>query len=411
MGAMCGSPCALTSYAFTAPYSPLSLLPLYQLNAVPGVAEVASGGGGVRQYQIDLDPHRLRTFGIPLSTVVDAVMRSNRNEVMVVTLVNIAFLLNVRSVLNVTLPLPLAVLTAFLFMRYLGITSNIMSLAGIAIAIGVLVDAAIQQFPEVASVVAKIARAETSTDPAPVNPEAAWRPEMTREHLIRELDAAATLPGVSNIWTQPIIKRINMLATGIRSEVGVKVFGNDLKILEEWARAVADELRKIPGAVDVYPEQVTGASYLDFPVNREAAARYGIAVGAIHDVNETAVGEMNLTLTIGVSLMVSILIGSATLMGGQMPMGGQSGQPEQPTGEQPIMGRSMMGMPMMGGVMCPMMSGMMGGQTDPSGMMGMMSGGQTDPKAMARMLALRGGLLKAMGEVMLSHAKLIAEGK
>jgi copper/silver efflux system protein len=589
----------------------------YQLNAVPGVAEVASVGGVVRQYQIDVDPHRLRAFHIPLSAVVDAVMRSNRNvggnvveasgtwsvvrglgliervsdveqivvgaengvpiflrqvaevkigdafrvaalvkgteeavggvvvarygvstieviervkekikalaaglppgvqivpfydrsalieraaetlrralieEAVIVTLVNIVFLLNVRSVLIVTIPLPLAVLSAFLFMRYLGITSNLMSLAGIAIAIGVLVDAAIvvtenafrflekrgvnprdrgqvaatvleatrlvgrpiffsmtiiilafipvfaltgqegklfhplaftktfamagatllsvtlvpvlcslliggrirgeednpvmrpliwvyrpmlgwalrhrlltlggavliflgaltliprigkefmpplnegdlmfmpvtdpaislpqaieitkkqnaaiQQFPEVASVVAKISRADTSTDPAPVNmtetivslnPESAWRPGMTREHLIHELDTAATLPGVSNIWTQPILNRINMLTTGIRSEVGVKIFGNDLKAIEERARAVADVLRRIPGAVDVYPEQVTGAPYLDIRVNREAAARYGITVGAIQDVIETAVGEMNLTMTI-----------------------------------------------------------------------------------------------------------------
>jgi copper/silver efflux system protein len=589
----------------------------YQLNSVPGVAEVASIGGTVRQYQIDVDPNRLRAYKIPLSAVVDAVMRSNRNvggnvveasgtwsvvrglgliessrdleqvvvgaengvpifvrqvadvrvgdafraaalvkgteeavggvvvarygvstvdvidrvkekiralqaglppgvrivsfydrsaligravqtlrralieETVVVTIVNILFLLHVRSVLIVTLPLPLAVLTAFLFMRYLGITSNIMSLAGIAIAIGVLVDAAIvvtenafrfierhrvdprdrrrvteavleatrlvgrpiffsmaiiilafipvfaltgqegklfhplaftktfsmvgatilsvtlvpvlcclliggrirgeesnpimrplvwayrpvlafalrqrvltlaiaalvvvgaaalvprigkefmpplnegdlmfmpvtdpsislaqaieitkkqnaaiQQFPEVASVVAKIARAETSTDPAPVNmtetivslkPEAAWRPGMTRERLIGELDVATTLPGVSNIWTQPIINRINMLTTGIRSEVGVKVFGNDLAVLQERARAVAEVLREIPGAADVYPEQITGAPYLDIRVNREAAARYGITVGAVQDVIETAVGETNLMLTI-----------------------------------------------------------------------------------------------------------------
>jgi copper/silver efflux system protein len=589
----------------------------YQLNAVPGVAEVASIGGVIRQYQIDVDPNRLRAFKMPLSTVVDAVMRSNRNvggnvveasgtwsvvrglgliqsvtdieqivigaengvpifvrqvadvkigdafrvsalvkgteevvggvvvarygvstqdviervrakitaveaglpsgvnivpfydrsalidraahtlrralieEAVIVTLVNIAFLLNVRSVLIVTIPLPLAVLTAFLFMRYLGVTSNIMSLAGIAIAIGVLVDAAIvvtenafrfianrgvnprdrrlvtetvleatrlvgrpiffsmaiiilafvpvfaltgqegklfhplaftktfsmagatllsvtlvpvlctlliggkirgeehnpvmrplmwayrpllgwalrrrvlalggavlifaaavaltprigkefmpplnegdlmfmpvtdpaislpqalditgkqnaaiQQVPEVASVVAKISRAETSTDPAPVNmtetivslkPEAEWRPGMTREKLIGELDTLTTLPSVANIWTQPIINRINMLTTGIRSEVGVKIFGNDLKVIEERARAVAEVLRKIPGAVDVYPEQVTGAPYLDIRVNREAAARYGITVGAIQDVIETAVGEMNLTLTV-----------------------------------------------------------------------------------------------------------------
>src|SRR5437867_2110981 len=589
----------------------------YQLNSVPGVAEVASIGGTVRQYQIDVDPSRLRGYRIPLSAVVDAVMRSNRNvggnvieasgtwsvvrglgliestrdledvvvgaengvpifvrqvadvklgdafraaalvkgtdeavggvvvarygvstvdvinrikekiralqtglppgvkivsfydrsalieravqtlrralieETIVVTIVNVLFLLHFRSVLIVTIPLPLAVLTAFLFMRYLDISSNIMSLAGIAIAIGVLVDAAIvvtenafrfmekrgvdprdrrrvtetvldatrlvgrpiffsmaiiilafipvfaltgqegklfhplaftktfamvgatilsvtlvpvlcslliggrirgeehnpvmrplvwlyrpmlgwalrhrvltiaaallvmagalalvprmgkefmppldegdlmfmpitdpavslrqaleitrkqnaaiQATPEVASVVAKISRADTSTDPAPLNmtetivtlrPPSEWRPGMTREQLIGELDAATTMPGVSNIWTQPIINRINMLTTGIRSEVGVKVFGSDLNVLQERARAIADALRQIPGAADVYPEQVTGAPYLDIRVNREAAARYGITVGAIQDVVETAVGETNLTLTI-----------------------------------------------------------------------------------------------------------------
>ena len=589
----------------------------YQLNSVPGVAEVASIGGTVRQYQIDVDPNRLRAYKIPLSAVVDAVIRSNRNvggnvveasgtwsvirglgliestkdleqvvvaaengvpifvrqvadvrigdafrvsalvkgpeeavggvvvarygvstvdvidrvkekikalqaglppgvtivpfydrsslieravhtlkralieETIVVTIINIVFLLHFRSVLIVTIPLPIAVLTAFLFMRYLNITSNIMSLAGIAIAIGVLVDAAIvvtenafrfmekrgvnprdrrrvtetvleatrlvgrpiffsmaiiilafipvfaltgqegklfhplaftktfsmvgatllsvtlvpvlcslliggkirgeesnpimrplvwayrpilalalrhrlltlglalivvaaalvlvprigkefmpplnegdlmfmpitdpsislpqaidivkkqneaiQKFPEVASVVAKISRADTSTDPAPVNmtetivnlkPEAEWRPGMTREKLIGEMDAATTLPGVSNIWTQPIINRINMLTTGIRSEVGVKVFGTDLKVLQERAGAVADALRNVRGAADVYAEQVTGAPYLDVRINRETAARYGITVGAVQDVIETAVGEMNLTLTI-----------------------------------------------------------------------------------------------------------------
>jgi len=168
-------------------------------------------------------------------------------------------------------------------------------------------NAEILKFPEVATVVAKIARADTSTDPAPVNmteaivslkPESQWRPGMTRERLIGEMDAAATLPGVSNIWTQPIINRINMLTTGIRSEVGVKVFGTDLKVLQERASAVADALRKIPGAADVYAEQVTGAPYLDVRVNRQTAARYGITVGAIQDVIETAVGETNLTLTI-----------------------------------------------------------------------------------------------------------------
>src|SRR5204863_3813688 len=176
-----------------------------------------------------------------------------------------------------------------------------------AIAVTKKQNEAIQNVPEVASVVAKISRADTSTDPAPVNmtetivslkPESAWRPGMTREKLIAELDQATTMPGVSNIWTQPIINRINMLTTGIRSEVGVKIFGSDLKLLEERARTVAEALRRVPGAADVYPEQVTGAPYLDIRINREAAARYGIGVGAIQDVIETAVGETNLTLTI-----------------------------------------------------------------------------------------------------------------
>jgi Cu(I)/Ag(I) efflux system membrane protein CusA/SilA len=138
-------------------------------------------------------------------------------------------------------------------------------------------NAAIQQCPEVASVVAQVGRAETSTDPAPLNmtetvvslkPPAGWRPGMTREQLIGELVAAVTMPGMANIWTQPIINRINMLTTGIRSEVGVKIFGTDLKALKERARVVADVLWHIPGAIDVYPEQVTGAPYLDIEVNR-----------------------------------------------------------------------------------------------------------------------------------------------
>ena len=176
-----------------------------------------------------------------------------------------------------------------------------------AIAIVQKQNAALQQFPEVDMVVAKVARADTSTDPAPLNmtetivhlkPSSQWRPGMTREKLIGELDVATTMPGVANIWTQPIINRINMLSTGIRSEVGVKIFGPDLTALEERARVVAEVLRRIPGAADVYPEQVTGAPYLDVRVNRVAAARYGITVGAIQDVIETAVGETNLVLTI-----------------------------------------------------------------------------------------------------------------
>ena len=589
----------------------------YQLNAVPGVAEVASIGGFVQQYQIDVDPDKLRAYGIPMSALVTAVRESNRNvggnvleangawsivrgvgliesvadieniavgaasgvplyvkqlgtvhignafrvsalvkggteavggvivartgvntravidavkariaeigpglpagvrivpfydrsqlidravgtlrttlieEIVLVTLAHVLFLMHFRSILIVTLPLPLAVLAAFIGMHYAGLSSNIMSLAGIAIAIGVLVDAgivvtenafrfveqrqvdvhdraavwstvlestrlvgrpvffsmaiilfafgpvfaltgqegklfhplaftktfavlaatiiavtlvpvlctlllggrmhaeednpvmrglrrlyrpaldwalghrfatvgaavlvfagalalstrigsefmpplnendllfmpiadpsialeenttiaarqntALMQFPEVEYAVAKVGRAETSTDPAPLNmtetivhlrPPGEWRPGMTLERLRADMDRAVQLPGVSNIWTMPIINRIDMLTTGIRSEVGVKIYGADLTTLETLARRTADVLRQVPGAANVYPEQITSGQYLNIRVDRAAAARYGIGVGAIEDVIETAVGETALTTTI-----------------------------------------------------------------------------------------------------------------
>jgi len=589
----------------------------YQLNAVPGVAEVASVGGHVQQYQVDVDPNRLRAYNLPLSAVVTAVRDSNLNvggnvldsngawlivrgvgliasiddvkrivvgafngvpvyveqvanvhlgnafrvaslvkgsqeavggvvvartgvntkvvidavkariaqitpglpvgvtiepfydrsdlieqavetlrtalieEVALVTLAHVIFLMHFRSILIVTIPLPLAVLMSFLGMYYAGISSNIMSLAGIAIAIGVLVDAgivvtenafrhveqrgvdprdrhrvretvrestrlvgrpvffsmaiillafipvfaltgqegklfhplaftktfavlaatviavtlvpvlcslllggkfhaeeanpvmrvlrrvyqpalqaaldhrattisaaavlfvgavlvargigsefmpplnegdlmfmpiadpsisleentriaarqnaALMKFPEVQYVVAKVARADTSTDPAPLNmtetivhlkPTTQWRSEMTLDRLRAEMSRAVQLPGVSNIWTMPIINRIDMLTTGIRSEVGVKIFGNDLIVLEQLARNVADAVRRVPGASNVYPEQVTSGQYLNIKVDRAAAARYGIGVGDIQQVIETAVGETTLTMTI-----------------------------------------------------------------------------------------------------------------
>ena len=589
----------------------------YQLNAVPGVAEVASVGGHVQQYQVDVDPNRLRTFNLPLGAVVAAVRDSNLNvggnvlesngawlivrgvgliesvddvkrivvgasngvpvyveqvanvqvgnafrvaslvkgtkeavggvvvartgvntkevidavkgriaqiaaglpegvtivpfydrselieqtvdtlrialieEIVLVTLAHIVFLRHFRSILIVTIPLPLAVLMSFLGMRYAGISSNIMSLAGIAIAIGVLVDAgivvtenafrhveqhgidprdrtrvwetvrdstrlvgrpvffsmaiillafipvfaltgqegklfhplaftktfavlaatviavtlvpvlcslllggkfhtedanpvmrglrrlyepalrtalahrvitialavvfflgallvargigsefmpalnegdlmfmpiadpsisleentgiaarqnaALMNFPEVDYVVAKVARADTSTDPAPLNmtetivhlkPKDQWREGMSLDRLRAEMGRAVQLPGVSNIWTMPIINRIDMLTTGIRSEVGVKIFGTDLDVLEDLARKVAETIRRVPGASNVYPEQVTSGQYLNIELDRAAAARYGVGVGDIQQVIETAVGETTLTMTI-----------------------------------------------------------------------------------------------------------------
>ncbi len=589
----------------------------YQLNAVPGVAEVASVGGHVLQYQIDVNPDRLRSYNLPLSAVVDAVRGSNLNvggnvlesngawlivrgvgliesvddvrrivigssngvpvyvaqvadvhignafrvsslvkgtheavggvvvarsgvntkdvidavkariaqiapglpagvsivpfydrsdlieqsvdtlrialleEIALVTLAHVVFLMHVRSILIVTIPLPLAVLASFLGMYYAGLSANIMSLAGIAIAIGVLVDAgivvtenafrhleqrgvdprdralvrdtvrhathlvgrpvffsmaiillafvpvfaltgqegklfhplaftktfavlaatviavtlvpvlctwllggtfhredanpvmqvlrriyrpllsaalghrvvtvataaalfvgalglargigsefmpplnegdlmfmpiadpsisleentaiaarqnaALMAFPEVAHVVAKVARADTSTDPAPLNmtetivhlkPRDQWRDGMTLDRLRAEMGRAVQLPGVSNIWTMPIINRIDMLTTGIRSEVGVKVFGADLTALGDLARQVADVIRRVPGASNVYPEPVTAGQYLNIEIDRTAAARYGLGVGDVQQVVETAIGETVLTTTI-----------------------------------------------------------------------------------------------------------------
>lgn len=589
----------------------------YQLNSVPGVAEVASVGGYVQQYQIDIDPNKLRGVNIPISTVVEAVQKSNNNvggnvveqggqwavvrgigligsmedvenivigssngtpiyvknvaevrlgdafrtgaldkngheavggvviarygvntlevidavkqkietlqaglpagvrivpfydrtqlinratdtlkrslieELILVTLAHIVFLAHFRSILIVTIPLPLAVLCSFLFMYFMGISSNLMSLSGIAIAIGVLVDAGIvvtenafrfmelrkvdpkdrkavwdivlestklvgrpvffsmaiiilafipvfaligqegklfhplaftktfamagatiiavtlvpvlctyllggkvhseqsnpvmrflrrlyeptlkfalrhparaigvatifffiaiflamgigsefmpplnegdvmfmpitdpaisideaskimskqgemlKSFPEVEMAVGKAGRADTSTDPAPTNmnetivhlkPQEQWRSGMTREDLITEMDEKLRMPGVTNIWTQPIINRIEMLSTGIRTQVGIKIFGNDLKQLEAISRQVADVVKKVRGSADVYPEQIGGSPYIDIKIDRPAAARYGIDVGVIQDTIEKGIGETNLSVTV-----------------------------------------------------------------------------------------------------------------
>ncbi|PYR22245.1 MAG: hypothetical protein DMF94_05345, partial [Acidobacteria bacterium] len=165
----------------------------------------------------------------------------------------------------------------------------------------------LMSFPEVEYAVAKVARADTSTDPAPLNmtetvvhlrPRNQWRQGMTLDRLRTVMSEAVQLPGVSNIWTMPIINRIDMLTTGIRSEVGVKVYGNDLAVVEASARRIADVIRRVPGASNVYPEQVTSGQYLNIVVDRAAAARYGIRVGDIQQVIETAVGETVLTTTI-----------------------------------------------------------------------------------------------------------------
>jgi len=611
-------------YTVDGPYDPGTLRSLqdwyirYQLNSVPGVAEVGSIGGFVREYQVDVDPVKLRAYNMPIQMVVEAVQRSNNNvgakviesndmefvvrglglirsvadienvavvspegvrvyvrnlatvqmgpafrrgvlykngidavggvvvtryganarqairdvkakiaslkaglprdvkivpfydrselidhavdtledslveEIVLVTLAHVIFLWHFRSILIVTLPLPLAVLTSFLAMRYLGISSNIMSLGGIAIAIGVLVDAGIvmtenvlrhvehhaakqeeyprrireivlqgaqlvgrpiffsmmiiilaflpvfaltgmegklfhplaftktfamvsatvialtlipvlctflirgtvhreednpvmrglralyrpvldfslrrraltlfgaaglfalavvlattigsefmppldeetamwmpitdpsisltkateimgaqtriiAEDPAVRMVVGKIGRAETSTDPAPINmtettitfrPKAEWPKGTTKEDILRRLDEKLRMPGVTGIWTQPIRNRIDMLSTGIRTQVGVKVFGKELRVIEAKAAEVERVLHDVPGAADLYAERITGAPYLEIDIDREAAGRLGVSVGEIQDVIETAVGGKTATFTL-----------------------------------------------------------------------------------------------------------------
>lgn len=121
---------------------------------------------------------------------------------------------------------------------------------------------------------------------------------LTREKLIAEMDEKLRLPGVTNIWTQPIINRIDMLTMGICSQFGIKIFGNDLKTLEDLSRRIAEVVKTVPGSVDVYPEQISGAPYMDIRINRTAAARYGIESGTIQDAIEKGIGETNLTVTI-----------------------------------------------------------------------------------------------------------------
>jgi Cu(I)/Ag(I) efflux system membrane protein CusA/SilA len=191
-------------------------------------------------------------------------------------------------------------------LMFMPVTSNAVSLTQ-AVEIMKKQDAALRSFPEVASVVGKVGRAESPLDPAPINmfetlvelkPPGEWRDGMTKEKLMAEMTEKAQMPGVTIVWQQPIRNRIDMLATGIPTQVGVKVFGPDLATLEKKANEIAEVVRPIPGAADVYAEQILGSPYLEIEVNREAAARYGVNVGDVLSVIETALGGENLTTTI-----------------------------------------------------------------------------------------------------------------
>ncbi|GAB4249526.1 MAG: CusA/CzcA family heavy metal efflux RND transporter [Acidobacteriota bacterium] len=168
-------------------------------------------------------------------------------------------------------------------------------------------DKIIASFPEVHHVFGKIGRAETATDPAPLSmiettimlkPESEWRPGMTPQKLINELNQAIQFPGVTNAWTMPIKTRIDMLSTGIKTPVGIKLAGPDLNVLQELGRQVEAVVRQVPGTLSVYSERVMGGNYLDFEIRRDALARYGLTVGDVQDVIQSAIGGMNLTTTV-----------------------------------------------------------------------------------------------------------------
>ncbi len=168
-------------------------------------------------------------------------------------------------------------------------------------------DRKLKGFPEVEQVFGKAGRADTSTDPAPfsmietvikLKPTTQWRPGLTYENLIDEMDQALQFPGVTNAWTMPIKARIDMLTTGVRTPVGIKIFGPDLQEIEQIGKHMEMVLQGVPGTKSVYAERVSGGYFLDFDINREEIARYGLTVMDVGRIIESAIGGENIDTTI-----------------------------------------------------------------------------------------------------------------
>ncbi len=168
-------------------------------------------------------------------------------------------------------------------------------------------DRIIKGFPEVESVFGKAGRALTATDPAPLEmfetvielkPQNQWRPGMTMDRLIDEMNTALEMPGVTNAWTMPIKARIDMLSTGIRTPVGIKVFGKNLEDLERVALDVERAVKKVPGTASAYAERILGGYYLDIRIKRGEASRYGLKIEDIQEVVMSAIGGENITTTV-----------------------------------------------------------------------------------------------------------------
>ena len=165
----------------------------------------------------------------------------------------------------------------------------------------------IKSFPEVASVYGKAGRANTATDPAPtemfetvinLKPEEEWRAGLSIDQLIAEMDKALQFPGVANAWTMPIKARIDMLSTGIRTPIGIKVFGKDLGEMEKVAKEIEAVVKAVPGTTSAFAERITGGFYLNIEPDREQLARYGLAVGDLQDIIGTALGGEMVTTTV-----------------------------------------------------------------------------------------------------------------
>lgn len=207
-------------------------------------------------------------------------------------------------------------------------------------------DKIIMKFPEVHHVFGKIGRAESATDPAGLDmvettimlkPESEWRKGMTPAKLVDEMDKAIQFPGVTNAWTMPIITRVNMLSTGIKTPVGIKISGPDLQTLESLGKEVEAIVRKIPGTLSAFAERAVGGNYLDVEINRYEASRYGLTIEDIQNVIQTAMGGMAITTTVeglerytvnlrysrelrdNIEALRKVLI--ATPAGGQIPIG------------------------------------------------------------------------------------------
>ena len=168
-------------------------------------------------------------------------------------------------------------------------------------------DKMIREVPEVKQVFGKIGRAETATDPAPLTmietvvqlkPRHEWRPGLTPDGLRAELDRAVRVPGLTNAWVMPIKTRIDMLATGIKTPVGVKVSGADLAVIESIGRDLEQVLEEVPGTASVYSERVTGGRYVDVDIDRHRASRFGLNISDVQDIVRSAVGGMNVTQTV-----------------------------------------------------------------------------------------------------------------